>query len=375
MKVLYLVDTYPTYQDTNPNIFVHNQVKGIKKKGIDVAVFLIDLRSIKNKRKWGFSKFEYEGITVFRFALPIGPINFLLRRLYKKIAIWGIKRISKEWGTPNLVHAHFYMMGICAYKIRESFSIPYVITEHSSKVLKDELTNDERKDLKKAYDYAEHVWAVGKALKEKMLNTTSRDVTLLYNIVPFRFRYMQGMEKYDKFTFICVGNLCKVKRVDIVIEAMHELRKKMSDVQLLVIGKGEEEDNLKRKVSEYGMQDTILFKGAIDNKELPELYNKCHCFVLASDFETFGVVWREALACGIPVIGTTCGGPEEIIHENNGRLIPKNDVKSMIKAMEWMYFNANTFLPEQLSKEIEEKCGEEIIVQELFQQYQIFNGN
>jgi glycosyltransferase involved in cell wall biosynthesis len=59
----------------------------------------------------------------------------------------------------------------------------------------------------------------------------------------------------------------------------------------------------------------------------------CDAFVLTSRHESFGVVYAEAIACGKPVIGTRCGGPEDIVTDQNGLLVPVGDVHAIAHAL------------------------------------------
>ena len=62
--------------------------------------------------------------------------------------------------------------------------------------------------------------------------------------------------------------------------------------------------------------------------EIVKVYEECDCFVLPSAGETFGVVYVEAMAAGLPVIATRCGGPEDFVNEDNGILII-SEIKDM----------------------------------------------
>jgi glycosyltransferase involved in cell wall biosynthesis len=71
-------------------------------------------------------------------------------------------------------------------------------------------------------------------------------------------------------------------------------------------------------------------------------------FALTSDTETFGVVLAEALALGVPVISTRCGGPNDIVNATNGLLVPPGDVEAMAQALQDMRRNLANYLPEKL---------------------------
>ena len=63
------------------------------------------------------------------------------------------------------------------------------------------------------------------------------------------------------------------------------------------------------------------------------MLNQSDVFLLSSKKETFSVVCIEALACGLPVVSTRCGGPEYIINETNGILVPSDDVNAFAEAI------------------------------------------
>ena len=373
MKILYLVETYPDFAETSPNIFVHNQVKEIQKKGIEVAILKIDLRSVKNNKKLGFWKYVYEDVQVFCVSMPLGPIPYVLEKMYEQLALWGIKNIIDIWGKPNLIHAHFYMMAICSNLIKDKYNIPYVITEHSSMIISEKLKEKEKRKVALAYYNASYIWAVGKELRKKMLLLSNVEINILPNIVPEKFTVMENIKKNNVFTFLSVGNLCKIKRMDLLIKAMTQLIENDINAQLYIVGEGEERKTLENLIRTKKMEKYIFLLGKVDNNDLPLLYARSHCFVLVSEHETFGIVWREALACGLPVIGTTCGGPEEIIEKENGCLIPINDQKELVKAMKWMYSNYNKFDSKMISQKVKKICGKENIVMELIKIYKKIN--
>ena len=71
--------------------------------------------------------------------------------------------------------------------------------------------------------------------------------------------------------------------------------------------------------------------------EVSSILAHADIFVLASRKETFGIVYVEAMAKGLPVIATKCGGPEEFVNKENGILVPVDNVEELSKAMLLMY--------------------------------------
>lgn len=81
----------------------------------------------------------------------------------------------------------------------------------------------------------------------------------------------------------------------------------------------------------------MAFPGAVSRDKAPEFYNSVSCLVCSSDFETFGITLIEALACGRPLISTSCGGPRDIVTPRNGVLVAPDDVGALASAMRGLY--------------------------------------
>lgn len=77
----------------------------------------------------------------------------------------------------------------------------------------------------------------------------------------------------------------------------------------------------------------MFFLGRLPRTKISEVYENMDCFVLASESETFGVVYIEAMAAGLPVIATICGGPENFVTEEVGYLIERDNKDELIQSM------------------------------------------
>ena len=92
-------------------------------------------------------------------------------------------------------------------------------------------------------------------------------------------------------------------------------------------------EELQSLAKQLGISRLVRWVGAISRNEAPAYYQDCHAFVLASRKESFGVVFAEAIASGRPIIATTSGGPEDIVNDANGVLVPVEDVPALAAAL------------------------------------------
>ena len=104
--------------------------------------------------------------------------------------------------------------------------------------------------------------------------------------------------------------------------------------QLLVLGKGEEEANLKALAEELGIRSRVEFVGYVSNVE--DYLLGSDVFLLSSQYEAQPLSILEAMAAGLPVIATDVGSVSDLV-DGNGILIPANDAEVMAQAMEQLY--------------------------------------
>ena len=129
-----------------------------------------------------------------------------------------------------------------------------------------------------------------------------------------------------------VGRFDPRKGLDVLLEAMLRVREHVSDVQLRLVGGSPLRGiaaSYGRKVSALDLADCVEFIGEQPHEEIPKFMAEADLFVLPSYYDSFGIVLAEAMACGLPVVATRCGGPEELVEEGSGQLVAVGDAEDL----------------------------------------------
>jgi glycosyltransferase involved in cell wall biosynthesis len=371
MHILIIARGYPSEKYKMNGIFEFDQAKALAKAGHKVTYAAIDVRSIRRWRKWGVEKFVMDGVNVYAINIPVGRIPKALRQ---QISIFGLKVlysiIVKELGKPDIMHAHFAGVGYTASKLKEKTGLPFVITEHLSTMMKPVIDKQLFNTADSAYEYADALITVSPELKDVIKRRFNKEAIYIPNIVDTGlFTYQVRKDNARSFNFISIGGLIYRKRMDLTIEAFAKAFGKDKDVSLTIFGEGTERTKLENLIHKYDISDRVKLMGLQSRKTLAEYLKKSDCFVLASQAETFGVVYIEALASGVPVIATKCGGPESFVNDRNGLIIPVDDVDALADAMKYMYDNSDKYNKEAISQETREQFSPESIAGKLTEVY------
>ena len=137
---------------------------------------------------------------------------------------------------------------------------------------------------------------------------------------------------------LTVSRIVERKGIDLVLKALPALLESFPTLRYAVVGGGPELENLKRLAEELGVSESTYFLGKIPEEDLLTSYHACDIFVMPArlvfpSVEGFGLVFREANACGKPVIGTRSGGiPDAIIDGETGLLIDPDDLDALIES-------------------------------------------
>lgn len=368
MKVAIISRGRPTPEDPMYGIFEFDQAKALAKKDIEVAFITIDFRNWTVKRKYGLFQYECEGVRVFEFSLPLYG-NRKTIPILQHLLLIPFRAMLKSFGTPDIVHAHFYKIGAIASILKKKYGIPFVITEHCSEFNKsaDQINNLDRRLASKAYPFCDQLICVSEALRNNIQRNFNHDSIVIPNMVDSQsFNYNGQPKNTSPFVFVSVGNLIPRKGFDKLIEAFAQVK---DDAILYIIGEGPERKNLEAQIQLLGLQQQIQLLGRLERPEINKIFQKCNAFVLATSMETFGVCYIEAMYAGLPVIATRCGGPEFFIEESDGILVPVNDIPSLVEAMNTLRENYMNYDPRRISMTCMERFSPDVIAERLINTY------
>lgn len=339
---------YPTEERPNSGIFFKEQAIALQEQGLEVIVAYPEIHSIKEIKKQKFKRGFYYNIEDGLETYRIKEYNFLPKIRRGSSIIYYLKlkniyaRLIKEGKRPDIIHAHSVLWGgWAAARISKKYNIPLIITEHSTAFLRGLIKDYQIPFIKEAFDHAKKVIVVGPGLEQELRKYIKEEkIQLIPNIVDTsRFKPNDNIKKSNKFRFFSLAFLTYKKGFDVLLNAFAKAFKGNREVELVIGGDGEERGNLEKLAVDLEIEKQVTFLGELSREQAAIEMQKCDVFVLASRFETFGVVFIEALACGKPIIATKCGGPEMIVNENNGLLVSKDNIEELSNSMVYIKQN------------------------------------
>lgn len=371
MKVLIVSRGLPQSDNPTFGIFELDQAKALAHEGIEVVFFAVDLRSIRRRRKFGIVKSVHDGINCYTISIPLGNVPPNIFCTVGSMALnYLYKEVFHNAAQPDIIHAHFHRQGYMAAVLSKKTGIPLIITEHSSDIEKANIDPMLLEYAARGYRQAKKVIAVSRSLAKKIYDYTGVKCDVINNIVDTDlFTPKTERKSRECFRFISVGRLEEPKKVEDLIIAFAKVCSQRKDVRLDVYGAGEKMSLAQDLIQENHLEDKVKLWGAVKRSDLPLALKEADCFILLSNSETFGVAYIEALASGIPVIATRCGGPEEFMKPEYGLLINKNSVDEAENAMLYMLDNVGCYNSKKISTEIRTRFSPESIGKQLVAEY------
>jgi glycosyltransferase involved in cell wall biosynthesis len=355
-SILVLTSTFPRWvNDTDPP-FVMELSRRLVKENIKVDILAPHAEGAEQKE-------IMHGMTVYRYRYFFGKweqlayaggilanlkknkfLYFLVPLLLISQTISIIKLINKN--NYDLIHAHWLIpQGLLAVLVSRMFNKKYpkiLCTSHGGDLFafQSSLFLNVKKYI---LNHCDGVTVVSNYMRDICLQIINIDEKL--HVCPMgvdlvsTFKLVEKTERDDK-TILFVGRLVEKKGVFVLLDAIKILIQEYPDIGLLIVGDGPERDKLEERCEVLNITDSVKFKGALNQEQLPKIYSQATMAVIPSiidssnDQEGLGLVAIEAMGCGAAVIISALPAVRDIVEDGvNGILVQPGDAKDLAEAI------------------------------------------
>jgi D-inositol-3-phosphate glycosyltransferase len=338
------------------NVYVREITRQLGAMGIHVDVFT---RSQNEHVPHVLHDLGYGNRIVHIRAGPEYPVPKNELVSYLPQFVDGICEFAESKGiTYDLIHSHYWMSGLAALDLKQKWGVPVVNMFHTLGVMKnrvaqsqEEIEGDyrikgEQEVIKKAdrivaatpAEFAQLLWLYQADVNKVTVIPPGVDICKFYPIPPDEAKEYIGVPPCGRM-LLFVGRIEPLKGLDVLIEAigiMHQKDVLKENPFCLVIIGGEPEESseqaniemsrIKALSEEYGLNDLVTFLGKRSQDSLPYYYSAAEAVVVPSQYESFGMVALEAMACGKPVVASQIGGLAYLVQDGvTGFTVPVDD--------------------------------------------------
>ncbi len=371
MYILMIARGIPSERYPQWGCFEKDQAEALVALGHKVVVASVDSRFVWSWRKIGITRNDKNGIVFYNSFLIPGALTGLFGLKFNLfIKQWQMqriyKRLVKEQGKPDIICGHFSFSTCNAVPIAIDNHIPLIGIEHNAIFNEDKLSPHTYFTSNYAYQHTQQIIAVSKNLQARIKYHLGKESVVVHNTVGKEFLEAPTAEAPDKLIkFVAVGNLIFRKGYDLLIQAFADLDLPQGAWTLNIIGDGEEEEILQNHINAVNLQNNIFLLGKRNKKEIVDLLTSSHVFMMPSRNENFSVAILEALACGLPIVASDCGGVRDCINDSNGIIFPIDNVEELKKAILKIYNREVCFDNHSIAMQFKKNFAPQIIAQKL----------
>jgi glycosyltransferase involved in cell wall biosynthesis len=256
---------------------------------------------------------------------------------------------------PDIVHSHHpFLLGDTALRTRAVHSVPVVFTHHTQYEQYTHYVAEDSPTLKRfvadlVTGYCKLCDAIIAPSESIAVDLRGQGVSTRIEVIPTGIdveRFAEGDGRSfraslnipaNAFVVGHVGRLAPEKNLEFLTRAVAEFLKKNKRACFLVAGTGPSTEHIEHIFAEYGLSGQLYFAGNVQGTRLTDAYQAMDVFVFASQTETQGLVLAEAMAAGVPVVAVNAPGVREVIvDQQNGCLLPDENVASFASALHWI---------------------------------------
>ncbi len=235
----------------------------------------------------------------------------------------------------KLIHAHWWLpSGLIGTLVSMLVGKPLVISTHGTDIMILKPSGIPRRLGSFIFEHASAITVVSSFQKKRLISvipiSPSKITVRPMPVNLEKFGPSETKKSEPRKTILCVARYTKQKKLDTLINALGLLKDENPELNLILIGEGGEENNLRSLIESQNLSSRVTFLPLMPQAELNRYYQESDMVVLPSVDEGFGLVLVEAQLCQIPVIGADSGGIQDIIvHERTGLLFPPGDAPAL----------------------------------------------
>lgn len=369
MTIYIIARGYPSVNDPVWGCFEKDQAEALASLGHKVVILAVDTRLRMFRMPLTTQEITANGVSVYNIiAIPHAFLFFLSES--NKNALSTIllnivyKRAIATHGIPDVLYSHYLYNTQCATFLKKKYNIPLIGIEHWSHLGKMPIPKEIQKIAVNIYPQLDLLISVSTALRKNIQEQIGTDSIVIPNMLGHEFLHKTKNEhRNNKIKkIITTGRLVEGKKFDLLIRALSNIN---TPYDLNIIGNGPIKNKLELLIQQLNLTEKIHLLGHKNKDELVCLLEQSDLFVLPSQSETFGVSYIEALACGLPIIATDCGGPKDFVTKENGLLIPTNNLEALKNAIEFMIEHINDYDKVAIAEDCKKRFSPKMIAKEL----------
>ncbi|HQQ93784.1 MAG TPA: glycosyltransferase [Bacteroidia bacterium] len=328
------------------------------------------------------TEFEFDQVVekdIFSIQVYYRKVNSLLplwsaylkRKRYLKAAEQAYGLLLQKTGKPDLIHLNVVMpAGIAVLHLYQKTGIPFVVNEGWTGYMKADGRYKGwfmKHFTRRVLSPASRILPVSEDLKTAM---QAHGLKGHYHVLPNVVQcgvFVPGEKHQDPVTrFIHVSTLDPLqKNVEGIILALKTALETEPRLQLQIAGDGENKAALEKRVKDLNLQNQVSFLGLLGETELARRLGESDALVMFSQFESFGVVIGEALACNTAVICSSCGGLGNLVKDEMGIQVQPGNVTQLTQALLHLSGNKSFFRSEKPRQFILERFSKDVIASEM----------
>lgn len=281
---------------------------------------------------------------------------------------------ERERGPINLCHLHCISSHLLTVATLASYSrVPFFITEHWSGYFTGEYLKKNkliRLLYQKLVRRASGLLPVSEPLAEAMraCGITSEHYTVIPNVVEaafFQAPINTPSENPHKFNFLHVSCFDEAsKNILGLVQGFALLKQKTQDFVCHLVGTGPDFKRIQEEINRLELQNYLVLEGEKPLKDMPQIYQHSDCLVMNSNYETFGLIFAESLASGLPIVSTEVGIFSRDLAQKAGRLVKRNDPEDLSQQLYYMMQHRGHYLGEDL-RALAQKYSEASVLSQL----------